>query len=222
MQRFIHILSHDMREPLNTIVNFSGLLAEHPVLSVGREGKYLEHLSTGARRMRFLLDDLLHYVRLDRAEARDIEVDMNAVVADVRNDLAAQIGLAGATVNATPLPLVRGDTGLIRVVLQNLVSNAIKFVAPGSGPVILICDESEVPEWWRLTVRDNGIGIPEEALPSLFTPFTRLNTRDNYAGTGLGLATCKRVAEMHGGRMEVTSVPGRGSRFTLVLPRRRH
>jgi signal transduction histidine kinase len=117
---------------------------------------------------------------------------------------------------------VRGDTGLIRVVLQNLVSNAIKFVALGSGPVILICDESDVPEWWRLTVRDNGIGIPEQALASLFTPFTRLNTRDNYAGTGLGLATCKRVAEMHGGRMEVTSVPGRGSRFTLVLPRRRH
>ena len=222
LQRFIHILSHDMREPLNTIVNFSGLLAEHPVLSTGKEGKYLEYLSTGARRMRFLLDDLLQYVRLDRAEARDVEVDMNAIVTDVRNDLAAQIGLAGATVNATPLPVVRGDASLLRVVLQNLVSNAIKFVAPGTGPVILIGDESEDPEWWRLAVRDNGIGIPQEALSSLFAPFTRLNTRANYAGTGLGLATCKRVAEMHGGRIEVSSSPGRGSRFTLLLPRRRH
>jgi PAS domain S-box-containing protein len=219
LRRFIHILSHDMREPLNTIINFSGLLAEHPVLSEDPERRYMEYLSTGAHRMKFLIDDLLQYVRLDRAEARDAEVDLNEIVNQVCNDLAAQIGLAGATVNATPLPAVRGDPSLIRVVLQNLVSNAIKFVSPGVEPVVRLSDDSVDDTQWRIGVHDNGIGIPQGEVAKLFATFSRLNSRDRYAGNGLGLATCKRIAEMHRGTVDVTSTSGQGSCFSLVLPR---
>ena len=221
LQRFIYILSHDMREPLNTIINFAGLLAEHPALAVAPERCYVDYLSTGAARLKMLLDDLLRYVQIDFSELRDLEVDLSEIFNHVRSDLAAQIQLSGAKVDAMPLPVVRGDPSLIRVVLQNLVSNAIKFVAPGVIPAVVVSEESVDTLVWRLAVRDNGIGISADALAALFTPFTRLNSRDSYAGSGLGLATCRRIAEMHGGQMDISSVPRQGSCFSLVLPRRR-
>ena len=220
LQRFIHVLSHDMREPLNTIVNFSGLLAESAaVAGGGADAKYLDFVQSGARRMQSLLSDLLNYVRLDRAEVRGIQVDLESVMRDVCADLMVQIERAGATVECAPLPLVVGDPSLLRLLLQNLVSNAIKFVEPDAKPVVKVFDTSTDSANWRIAVNDTGIGISEDAMKELFTPFTRLNTRRRFAGTGLGLAICKRIADMHGGTMEATSTPGAGTCFTLVLPR---
>ena len=220
LERFVHVLSHDLREPLNTIANFAGLLDGEASIAPGTGGrKYLGYVQSGAGRMKSLLDDLAQYVRLDRAERHFSVFSLTPVAEAVISDLSAQIGIAGAVVTIDPLPDVTGEPNLIRLVLQNLVSNAIKFVEPDTVPVIRIRDDTVPGAAFRISVCDNGIGIDAAGLPALFSPFSRLQLRRRYAGSGLGLAICKRIAELHGGRVEVASAPGAGSRFTLELPR---
>ena len=220
LERFLHVLSHDLREPLNTIANFAGLLDGEDSIARGTEGrKYVGYVQSGAGRMKSLLDELAQYVRLDRAGGQFVAFSFAQVAETVLADLGAQISGAGAGITLQPLPDAMGEPNLLRLVLQNLVSNAVKFVAPGVKPMISVRDVSTADSGIRISVCDNGIGIDADALPALFTPFSQLNPRRRYAGSGLGLAICKRIAELHGGRVEVTSTPGAGSCFTLELPR---
>ena len=220
LERFVHVLSHDLREPLNTIANFTGLLASEDSIGKGTAGgKYLGYVQAGTARMKLLLDDLLRYVRLDRPDGQFVTFSLAQVAEEVRSDLVSQIDRAGAQITINSLPEMTGEPNLIRLVLQNLVSNAIKFVDPETRPLITIRDDSAPASDFRISVCDNGIGIEASALPALFTPFSRLHVRRRYAGTGLGLAICKRIVDLHGGRIEVASTPGLGSCFTLILPR---
>jgi PAS domain S-box-containing protein len=217
-ERFIHIVSHDLREPINSINNFAGLLATDPAIAwPGKTRRYLEFVHNGGQRMERLLDDLLEFVRLDSQAAKPQPVDLNHLVAEVRADLHLALERSSGQLRVDPLPTVWCDPTLLRIALQNLVSNALKFVRPDSAPDVCIAHRID-GESLCLTVRDNGIGIAPDKLNAVFDMFKRLHDKRQYAGTGLGLSICRRIAQLHGGSISVSSTPGEGSCFTLRLP----
>ncbi len=222
LEQFVRMASHDLREPVNTITQFGRLLHDdhgHALPADAR--RYLGLMNSGAMRLRELLDDVLHFARVQRGVLDDVEpVLLDEVLADVQAALAARIQRSGALIDVGPLPPVRGQASMLQLLFQNLLSNAIKFVGPGQRPVVHISAESDAapPHWVRVTVSDQGIGIAQADLGKLFQPFQRLHLRRAYEGTGLGLALARRVAQAHGGDIEVQSTPGQGSRFIVTLP----
>jgi signal transduction histidine kinase len=219
-QRFIHIVSHDLREPINTITNFTGLIADDPLVALPAHAqRYLGFVQSGSQRIKTLLDDLLEYLHMDRHAVTLSAVAMDTVVGDVLEDLHATIERTGAHITVGPLPVVEGDATLLRVLMQNLVANALKFCPKDRKPVVQIGGRRDGDEW-LLSVADNGIGIPAEQIDHIFGMFTRLNSKKDFAGSGLGLSICRRIADLHHGRIGVQSTPGEGSRFELALPAR--
>lgn len=222
LEQFVRVASHDLREPLNTVLQFSNLIEQGPAQRLDADGQlYFRQVRDGAARMKRMLDDLLQYVRLEGSPVSQPEpVPLDLVFEEVAASLQAQVQACGGTLEQQgPLGTVPGHPALLTLALQNLVSNALKFVAPGQAPRVQVGSATAAGEL-RLTVADQGIGIPLERIGELGTPFKRLHARRKYEGTGLGLAIVKRVAEHHGGRLEIDSEPGRGSRFTLALPLR--
>jgi PAS domain S-box-containing protein len=220
-ERFIHIISHDLREPINTINNFASLLAEDDKLGESPMAqRNLKFVQAGGERMRLLLDDLLSFVQLDKHAVDRKVVDLAGMAMQVREDLGAALARVGGRVDVGHLPAYKGDPSLLRIALQNLVSNGLKFCRKGVPPVVTI--SAKVSEHGlELNVQDNGIGMREDQLDKIFDMFKRLHTRKEYDGSGLGLSICRRIAELHGGQVTVTSDLGHGSCFTLALPRHR-
>lgn len=218
-QRFIQVISHDLREPINSINNFTSLLAsDHAPGWPADARRYLDFVQQGGQRISQMLDDLLRYVRLDKHRVDFVDVDMDALARQVRDDLAAALLRTGGQIDIGSLPLVRGDTTLLRLLLQNLVENGLKFTRPGHQPRVRLRHEATA-EHWLIHVEDDGIGIPAEYQAAVFDMFKRLHNRKVYAGSGLGLSICRRIADMHGGRLLLVSSPETGSRFTLQLQR---
>ena len=219
-ERFIHIVSHDLREPINTINNFAGLLADEPAIAESPSAsRYLDFVTRGGRRMASLLDGLLNFVWLEREDIDLQRVDLQALAEQVREDLSSLLAHTGGTLQIENLPSVTGDPSLLRIVLQNLVTNALKFARPHIPPWVKV---SSVPseDNWCIEVRDNGIGLPADQLDAVFDLFKRLHSRKQYDGTGLGLSICRRVAELHQGGISVSAELGKGSCFKLSLPKR--
>lgn len=218
-QRFIQVISHDLREPINSINNFTSLLAtDHAPGWPDDARRYLQFVQQGGRRISQLLDDLLRYVRLDKHRVDFVDVDTAALAHQVRDDLTAALQRTGGTIDIGDMPVVRGDTTLLRLLIQNLVENGLKFTRAGQKPHVRLHHEA-TPEHWLIHVEDNGIGIPAEHQSAVFDMFKRLHNRKVYAGSGLGLSICRRIADMHGGRLRLESSPDQGSRFTLELQR---
>ena len=219
LQQFVHIASHDLREPLNTIAQFCELISASKTQELDEAGqRYFELVRAAALRMRVLLDDVLRYVQVGvKGGAEVAAVDLDDVLREVQDALGAQLERSGAALEVSPLGQVRGHRSLLSLALQNLVSNAIKFVSPGQVPRVQVSAARAGAEL-RVTVADNGIGIDPGRLTELGAPFRRLHSHRKYEGSGLGLAICKRVAEQLGGRLEIESTLGLGSRFHLVLP----
>ena len=217
-ERFIHIISHDLREPINSINNFSSLLASdhQPDLPPAAQ-RYLGFVRAGGQRMGALLDDLLKYVRLDRHALSTGPVDVTRLVDQVRDDLASALALAQGQVEREQLATVQADASLLRIALQNLVSNGLKFARPQVPPRVRI-SASRKDGFDLIHVEDNGIGISSEHQAGIFDMFKRLHPRKQHPGSGLGLSICRRIAALHGGHLSVQSEPGVGSRFTLHLP----
>jgi two-component system, chemotaxis family, sensor kinase Cph1 len=216
-QQFIYILSHDLREPVNSIINFSSVLQTDFVQELSLEVRQLlGFISCGAGRMRDLVNDLTQYVYLDNTDGDMENCDLNEIVRDVLADLSDTIGRHQAKIQVPLLPVIRGRAFLIRLLFQNLIANAIKFHRPGTSPNIGIVVKSKEAEW-EFAVRDDGIGIDENQLPTLFKAFRRLNSRREFAGTGIGLAMVKKTAEIHGGRVWATSAKGAGSEFFATI-----
>lgn len=217
-ERFIHIISHDLREPINAINNFAGLLASDEGITWPAESRRnLDFVRNGGLRMELLLNDLLEFVRLDHHAVNRQPVDLDKLMTEVRDDLATSLARSSGSLTVDPLCIAWGDATLLRVALQNLVSNALKFVRPEIPPEVRVSHFVD-GNTLCLTVQDNGIGIAPDKLETVFAMFKRLHTRKQYAGTGLGLSICRRVAELHGGSIAASSKPGSGSCFTLRLP----
>jgi PAS domain S-box-containing protein len=217
-ERFIHIISHDLREPINTINNFSALLADDEALGLPDHARrYLGFVRDGGQRMALLLDDLLNFVRLEKHAIRLEPVNLAVIASQVQSDLNAYLVRSGGSIDVQALPEVIGDPSLLRIVLQNLVSNALKFGVKETPRLVRLSARTE-GDFVLLSVADNGIGIPADKLTSIFEMFKRLHSLKEFEGTGLGLSICRRIAELHGGQVSVTSVLGQGSCFTLHLP----
>ncbi len=218
-QRFIHIISHDLKEPVNSINNFSDLLRQDCYSEMSPLARrYVDFVYGGGRRMKALLDDLTNLLVLDQHAIKLESVDLNELLHQALQDLSAAIKRTHGQIETdTPLPKVVEDPTLLRIALQNLLANALKFVSPGVQPKVTISAEHSESHW-NISVRDNGVGIPSEKLNAIFDMFQRLHTRKEYEGTGLGLSICRRVIELHGGMIGVSSILGKGSCFTISLP----
>jgi PAS domain S-box-containing protein len=222
-ERFIHIISHDLREPINSINNFTSLLStEHQHEFSADSRRYLAYVQAGGQRMIALLDDLLHYVELEQHTLDKTWIDANALFRQIRDDLDAALERSHGQLLSDPLPMMLlADASLLRIALQNLVANGLKFSRPGVAPVVRL-SSSRADGFLFIHVTDNGIGIAPEHQASIFGMFKRLHPRKAYEGSGLGLSICRRIAELHGGQLAVTSNPDHGCRFTLQLPLPQH
>lgn len=218
LDEFNYVASHDLQEPLRTMSTYCGLLkADLGGNLPKRAEEDLSAILSASLRMQRLITDLLEYSRSGHRELKLDEVDLQQVMKRVAGDLRARVEETGGRIEYNGLPKVLGDEMQIGRVLQNLVANGLKFQRPGASPVVTIRSEP-AGEQVRLEVCDNGIGIEEQYLGRIFKPFTRLHGVGKYDGSGIGLSVCRKIVERHGGSIEVSSVPGEGSRFRLTLP----
>jgi PAS domain S-box-containing protein len=213
--KFAAVASHDLAEPLLLMRSSAELLQEEAGGRLSDADRHrLDVIARNARKMQALIDTLLSYAAVDRATVGHEPVDMARVVDDTLALLDARIAATGAVVRRGRLEPVAGDARLLGLLLQNLLSNAMKFC---DGPPLIDVSCEPAPDGWRLVVADNGVGIPDAQLRRVFVMFERLE-RTRYPGLGLGLATAQRIAELHRGTIAVTSEVGVGSRFEVALP----
>jgi signal transduction histidine kinase len=219
LEQFAYVASHDLQEPLRMVGGFTRLLADEykGKLDV-TANEYIEIIVDGATRMHRLVNDLLDFSRVGRGDITFSEVNLNEVLVTVRQNLARSMEESGAVINAEPLPVIVAEPSQMSQLLQNLVGNAIKFRRKNEPPTIEITIQPE-GSYWKFTVKDNGIGIKPDYAEKIFLIFQRLHTRDEYPGTGIGLAICKKIVERHRGRIWVESEPGKGSTFHFTINR---
>jgi PAS domain S-box-containing protein len=219
LQDFAYTASHDLSEPLRMVASFLGLLERRSGGALDdRAREYLRQASDGAVRMRHLIDDLLLYSRVANEEPRREQVDLRGLVDGVLAFLAPAIQEQDAQVTVEDLPVLEAEPTQLAQLLQNLIGNAVKFHPPGRVPHVRVSARRTIGGT-VVTVADDGIGIPVADQERIFAMFTRLHGRHEYAGTGIGLAICRRIAERHGGRIYVESDgDGQGAAFHTLLP----
>jgi light-regulated signal transduction histidine kinase (bacteriophytochrome) len=217
LEQFAYVASHDLQEPLRMIANYTQLLAERYRGKLDPQAdKYIHFAVDGAVRMQALIQDLLKFSRVGKAEIELRTTDCRAVVEQALKNLQAAVLESGAVVSWPGLPVVMADASQLTQVFQNLIANAIKFHGAGA-PVIQIEAEKKDHEW-VFAVSDNGIGIPTESWQDIFVIFRRLHTRDEYAGNGIGLSICKKIIERHSGKIWIEAQATPGCRFKFTLP----
>jgi signal transduction histidine kinase/FixJ family two-component response regulator len=227
LQQFTSVASHDLKEPLRKIQFYGNLVQERANLEQGL-ASHLDKVINSSRRMNSLINDLLSFASLS-SPATFVLTEINPIIDDILSDLELLIQEKKATIQVDPIPPIEAIPGLMRQLFQNLVSNAIKFSKADVPPVIKISAEiftpSEVNPHWQtntkycsIKVQDNGIGFDEKYSNKIFTLFQRLNKKDEYEGTGIGLAIAKKIVDKHNGVIDVKSSPGEGSVFSVILP----
>ena len=218
LRQFAYIASHDLQEPLRTVVSYTQLLRRRYHDRLGQEGEdFLQYAAEGARRMQRLIKDLLAYSSAAReGEQTHGPLDCGRALEIALRNLAAGIRESGASVTHDSLPTVHGDYAQVVRVFQNLIGNSIKYRRDEEPPRIHVTAERDGGHW-KLAVRDNGCGFEPEDSERIFGVFQRLQDR-NVPGTGIGLAICKRIVEAHGGRIWAESKPGEGAAFFFTLP----
>lgn len=224
LANFASIASHDMREPLRMITSYLRLLQERsPEALDDRARRYINYACEGADRMRHLIEDLLSYARLDKSSKPFEPLALEDILGHAIDNLRTSIQdhQAEVTVAIDQAPIVMGDRVRLTRLFQNLLANAIKFTRPGESPLVRVSfkngDDSQLPGKWIVSIEDKGIGIDPDHHEMLFNLFQRLNTRDEFEGSGIGLAVCKKIAEQHGGRIWFESEQGKGSTFHVAL-----
>jgi|GEM_PF-2856193 len=215
LDHFISVASHDLKEPLRTISNYSSLLKRR--INEENEKELLGFIEDGASRMYNLLNDLLQYSRSGNKTIEHEVVDLNILFGVVKTNLEAQIKASNAIIECNELPSLVGQQFLYLQIIQNLMTNAIKYQPKGQQPHLIVnakvFDNKHV-----ISFKDNGIGIDGKDLKTIFEPFKRLQNRADYEGSGIGLATVKRLVERLNGEISVVSEVGKGSSFTLIFP----
>jgi signal transduction histidine kinase len=219
LEEFAHVASHDLQEPLRKMVAFSGLLRRDMGDSIPEKGQRdLRFIEESALRMQKLVDDLLELSRAGRSELRRDPISLESCAGAALEALQFAIEQSEAKIERDELPELWGDARMLTQLYQNLIGNALKFVH-GQKPAIHLTAQFE-GQLWILGVKDNGIGIQPEYSGQIFTAFQRLHRRDEYEGSGIGLAICRKTVERHGGKIWVESAPGEGSHFKFYLEQR--
>jgi signal transduction histidine kinase len=216
LEQFAYVASHDLQEPLRTVQSYLQLIERRYVAKLDADGKaFIGFAVDGAKRMRQLINDLLAYARVSSRAKPFESTELAELVDQVLASMAATIRERGAVVTREALPRVQVDRAQMFQLYQNLVSNALKFTRD-CAPRIHLSSARQGDEW-RLGVSDNGIGIDPAYADQVFEIFKRLHSAEEYEGTGIGLAICKKIVERHGGRIWVESQPGQGSTFCFTL-----
>ena len=232
LQQFAYIASHDLQEPLRKIQSFGDILRNKYADQLGGGVDHLQRMQAAANRMSTLIRDLLAFSRIATQLHTRTAVPLTPVVVTALHDLELVLEETGAVVDVEPLPTVQGDASQLGQLFQNLLSNALKFRPPGTVPTVQVrtrwVDAAELPPavrpirvapaYHRIDVTDNGIGFEEKYVDRIFQVFQRLHGRGEFAGTGIGLAICEKVAANHGGTITASSQPGQGSTFSVYLP----
>ncbi|SFG05193.1 PAS domain S-box-containing protein [Halopelagius inordinatus] len=217
LEQFAYAASHDLKEPLRMVTSYLQLVEKRYADALDEDGEeFIEYAVDGAERMREMIDGLLQYSRVETQGDPFEPTELDAVLDDVLTDMQMRVEESDAVVERENLPRVLGDEGQLRQVFQNLLSNAINY--SGDEPPHIDVSAERAGDVWRLSVRDEGIGIDSEDQERIFRVFERLHTRDEHPGTGLGLTLCQRIVERHGGDIWVDSTPGEGTTFSFTLP----
>jgi len=222
LQDFVYIASHDLREPLRKISSFGSLLQDSLKGKLDEDQQEnFEFMIGGALRMQDMIEALLTYSRLTTKAKPSEWVDLNKVIEDLKKlELATVLDETRGIIHVPkPLPSIQADPSQMYQLFQNLIGNGLKFHKEGTPPEIIIRTHEVENNMIRIEVEDNGIGIDEKYYGQLFTMFKRLHSREQYEGTGIGLASCKKIVERHGGNIEIKSTPGKGSIFWFTLPK---
>jgi PAS domain S-box-containing protein len=218
LEQFTHIASHDLQEPLQTLISFAQLLKNEFAGKLEGDGdKYLDFILQSSVRMKDLVKGIMDYSIIGKERNLQL-IDCNLLVKDVLSDMAYIIKETDAVILVNDLPKLNGYSVELRQLFQNLISNALKFTKKGVEPEIKIFVEKS-GEDWLFSIQDNGIGIAKNDKEKIFTMFKRLHNRDEYEGTGIGLSHCNKIVELHGGNIWVEAVPEGGSIFNFTIPK---
>ena len=219
LDEFASVASHDMQEPLRKIMSFGERLNSAIGDQITGDARHsLDRMLDAAARMRTLVTDVLAYSQVTTRVLPFTATDLNWIAREVLGDLDASIAEAGAQIDVGPLPVIQADAQQMRQLLQNLVSNAIKYHKRGSAPIVSIRATRDANGEIAVSVSDDGIGFAPQYSDQIFMMFKRLHGRGAYPGSGIGLAICRKIVERHDGTITATSTPGQGSTFTFTLP----
>ena len=217
LKQFAYISSHDLQEPLRMVTSFTQLLERRYKGQLDNEAdEYIEFIVEGAHRMKYLIDDLLTFSRLNTQAKKFENVNLETVLNEVLSNLTVSIEESNAIITHDPLPTVNADKTQMMQVFQNLIANAIKF--QGSNPPKIHISAHKDEKEWKFAVTDNGIGIDPEYQKQIFEVFKRLHTREEYPGSGIGLSVSQKIIRRHGGNIWVESELGKGSTFYFTIP----
>jgi PAS domain S-box-containing protein len=222
LQQFAHVASHDLKEPLRKIQTFSNRLTDEFGNAIGEKGAmYLDKITHATRRMFNMIDGVLSYSTINASSQKPSSVDLSEILRHIESDLEILIHEKSAKLNYGDLPAIEGAGVLIYQLFYNLINNSLKFSREGIPPIISVREEMpENAETICLVLEDNGIGFEQEYSEKIFHTFTRLNSKDKYEGTGLGLSLCKKIAELHGGSITAYGAKDKGATFAITLPRK--
>ncbi|MBT3192176.1 MAG: HAMP domain-containing protein [Verrucomicrobia bacterium] len=220
LERFAQVAAHDLQEPLRKMLAFSDRLCSTDESALDDQARdYLTRIMQSARQMQFLINDLLDFSRLARRKPVLRSVNLARVAENVLKELEQEIKAEAATISIGTLPTIEAEQPQMRQMLRHLISNAIKFRRAEIPPHVDIQAQENDDDTVTLSVKDNGMGFEQKYEARIFEIFQRLHARHVYEGTGIGLAICKRIVDVHGGRISVQSTPEEGATFTITLPR---
>ncbi|MBC7867341.1 MAG: GHKL domain-containing protein [Gloeobacteraceae cyanobacterium ES-bin-316] len=216
LEHFAFMASHDLQEPLRTTARFIELLQQQYKGRFDQKAdKYLAFISDASERMKILIKDLLDFSRIGTKNEME-QLDCNQIIKTVIEDLMVAIKESNASIQCDELPVFIGYSTEIKLLFQNLLINAIKFRQPGTAPSVNISVKQN-NDYWQFAVSDNGIGIEKTQSEKIFEIFQRLHARSAYDGSGIGLSHCKKIVELHQGKIWVESIPGAGSTFYFTI-----
>jgi light-regulated signal transduction histidine kinase (bacteriophytochrome) len=232
LEQFAYIASHDLQEPVRKILTFAEIIKEKNTETLDDQSRlYINKISNAAFRMKNIIKDILNFSHLNNAKNNFVATDLNKIVVDIKGDLELIITQKGATINFNTLPVVEALPVQMNQLFYNLINNALKFSKQDKAPVININAEkiSESASldfhsynssllYIKITFEDNGIGFEQKYAQQIFNMFQRLNDKQAYSGTGIGLALCKKIIENHNGSIKAYSKEGEGSTFVVILP----
>jgi len=222
LEQFAHVASHDLKEPVRKIKIFTSRLQDEAGEVLSEKSKvYLDKILSSADRMSTMIEGVLNYSVQNGSEQINEAIDLNVIFDEITNDLELLIQQKNAIIQCEQLPVIEGDHVLIHQLFYNLINNSLKFTDTAKHPVININNEAITvgnKPFSRITISDNGIGFDQQQSERIFDTFTRLNSKDKYDGTGLGLALCKKIVQRHHGSITAEGESGKGASFTICLP----